>query len=51
MADKPDPGEDAPRAKPKDPTRAKAAKTSAAKAKAAKASADKDSVADKNPGQ
>jgi hypothetical protein len=31
MADKPDPGEDAPRAKPKKPTKTKVAKPSAAK--------------------
>jgi sec-independent protein translocase protein TatC len=48
MADKPDPGEDAPRAKPKKPTKGKAATTSVAKATAAKASPDNDSVADEN---
>jgi sec-independent protein translocase protein TatC len=53
MADKPDPGEDAPRAKPKKPTKTKAAKpsaanTRAAKVKAAKASPDNESLADEN---
>jgi sec-independent protein translocase protein TatC len=46
MADKPDPGEDAPRAKPKKPTKAKAAKPSASKAKAAKTGADAKASAD-----
>jgi sec-independent protein translocase protein TatC len=41
MADKPDPGEDAPRAKPKKPTKTKVAKPSAAKTSAAKATAAK----------
>ncbi len=48
MADKPDPGEDAPRAKPKKPAKAKAAKPSAAKARADDGSVADESVANES---